>query len=275
MIQRAAQYLIGIIAFSALLTLSFQGCSGSGSEVQGTSVSPDQGGYNLDELNTYGDWVQLDNYGRAWRPFVVDGWMPFDNGHWSYANASWTWISYEPFGWIVYHYGYWYDDPFYGWVWIPSNDPWSPARVVWVDYDDYVGWAPMGPRGVAYGRPWEAGQARYWHVVRQKDFTEDNIGSYRVNEPVRTSGATRAVIDRAPDKATIDRYVGRPVHAVTVQHEAVRLPGREVKKMTLPPGERKRVEQNSPRVKKEVLVPRQEFQRKHSKPAPKGKTGKK
>ena len=94
---------------------------------QGTATSSMDysGGYNLNDLNNYGDWIYLSPYGEVWQPFVVSDWMPFQDGHWAYSDNAWTWISYEPFGWIVCHYGYWYDDSFYGWVWIPSNSPWS------------------------------------------------------------------------------------------------------------------------------------------------------
>jgi hypothetical protein len=51
------------------------------------------------------------------------------------------------------------------------------------------------------------------------------------------------------------------VPEVKMQNEMVKLPEKEIKKMNLPPQETKRVEQNSPRVKNEVLVPKEEFQK--------------
>jgi hypothetical protein len=256
----------GSILFSTLLVVSIQGCSSSGTQYDNNSAG--QEAYNLDELNTYGEWVQVDNYGRAWRPYAVADWAPFDNGHWAYAGGAWTWISYEPFGWMVYHYGNWYNDPSYGWVWIPSNDAWSPARVSWVDYDNYVGWAPLPPTGVSYGSPWEANDGRYWHVVNHKDFTEDNIRSYRISAPARSNAAKAVAITKPPEKRIIDTRVGRVTPEVVVTHETVKLPQRDVKKMTLPPGEASRVEQNASRVKKEVLVPREEFQSRHPESKP-------
>ena len=144
---------ISILFISSIMLVLFTSCSSL--QFQNNVNETGWEKYNLEELNSYGEWVNINKYGNVWRPYVVNNWMPFDNGHWSYADGNWTWISYEPFGWIVYHYGNWYDDPFYGWVWIPSDDAWSPARVLWMDYDDYVGWAPMPLSGIEYGNPWE------------------------------------------------------------------------------------------------------------------------
>jgi hypothetical protein len=138
MTTRNAILTIGGIVVSTLLTLSVQGCYTSGVGYTDSGAAP--AAYNIDDLNAYGEWVPLDNYGRGWRPYAVADWMPFDNGHWAYADGAWTWISYEPFGWMVYHYGYWYNDPIYGWAWIPSDESWSPAR---------VGWAPLPPPGAS------------------------------------------------------------------------------------------------------------------------------
>lgn len=216
--------------------------------------------YNVEDLNSYGEWVNVNEYGRVWRPFAVNNWMPFDNGHWSYADANWTWVSYEPFGWIVYHYGYWFDDPIYGWVWIPSDGLWSPANVSWLYYGDYIGWAPLGPRGIVYGRPWEMNQNRYWHVVRASDFTRDNIRDFRVTNPVRNDTGNE-IFERQPDRQFVERSVGKTVTEINLNRESAKLPERNIEKMNLPKEENKRVEQNSSRVKKEVLMPREEFHR--------------
>ncbi len=220
-----------------------------------------QGGYNLSDLNSYGDWVNTNSYGRVWRPFVVDNWMPFDNGHWAYANGDWTWISYEPFGWIVYHYGYWYDDPSYGWVWVPSDGNWSPANVMWIDYGNYIGWAPRPPRGVTYGYPWERNQNRYWHVVKSDDFTKDNIRDYRVTNLIRNENDGREILNRPPNRQLIERNIGRPIPEVKMQREPIKMRDRNIERMNLPQQENQRVEKNSPRVRRDVLVPRERFQK--------------
>jgi len=247
-----------VIVFSALLFTIFSGCSSS--EGQSSFQDNSQNGYNIQDLNGYGEWVSINDYGNVWHPYAINSWMPFDNGHWTFSNSNWTWISYEPFGWIVYHYGEWYDDPFYGWVWIPTDDIWSPANVIWLNYGDYVCWAPLGPRGVRYGNPWEKNQNRFWHVVKASDFTRDNIRDYRISNPIRNENE-REIINRQPDRQFVEKNIGRTVQEVNVQREPVKLPERSIERMNLPKEENKRVEQNLPRVRKEVLMPRDEFHR--------------
>jgi hypothetical protein len=240
-----------------VLLFLFQSCAFSGyvSETDGTTNSS----YNLADLNNYGYWINTNSYGKVWHPYAVNNWMPFDNGHWSYIDGNWTWVSYEPFGWIVYHYGDWYDDPTYGWVWIPSNDSWSPANVNWINYGNYIGWAPLGPRGVAYGYPWERNYSRYWHVVRENDFTKDNIRDYRVTNVIRDENGGRAILNRPPDRQIIEKNIGRPIPEVRMQREQVNLPDRNIERMNLPREENQRIEQNSSRIRRDVLVPREKF----------------
>ena len=245
-----------LVAFLFLFTLS---CS----TYQGTTDYSAQGIYNLNDLNGYGDWVYINPYGEVWQPFVVDGWMPFENGHWAFADGNWTWISYEPFGWIVYHYGYWYDDPFYGWVWIPGDGAWSPANVQWLDYGDYICWAPLPPRGVVYGNPWDRDEGRYWQVVKRNDFTKDDIRDYRVTSPLRNENGGRNLVERPPDRKLIERSTGKPIPDVNIKHETVKIPQREFHRMNLPPDEHQRVEQHSSQIRNKVLVPRDEFHQHH------------
>jgi uncharacterized protein DUF6600 len=102
-------------------------------------------GFFYDDLATYGNWVERPNYGWAWRPHsVASSWRPYQAGHWVWTDDGWTWISDEPYGWATYHYGRWYDDPDYGWEWIPGNE-WAPAWVAWQESNDYLGWAPLPP----------------------------------------------------------------------------------------------------------------------------------
>lgn len=244
-----------------LFLLVITSCSSAGYQ---SNMTDQQNVYNLDELNSYGDWINIDPYGEVWQPFVVDGWMPYENGHWAFADGSWTWISYEPFGWIVYHYGYWYDDPFYGWVWIPGDGTWSPANVIWYDYGDYVCWAPLPPKGIEYGHPWDKDHERYWHVVRMNDFTKDNIRDYTIRNPVRAQINENVIVNRPPDRQLIERNIGRPIPEVNIKHDTIRLNRTEIRRMNLPPEETHRVEQQAPRIRREVLVPREKFFRQRS-----------
>lgn len=101
--------------------------------------------YFNDNLSPYGEWVTVGDYGPCWHPLsVAPDWSPYQNGYWAHTNAGWTWISDEPFGDTVYHYGRWMLIHDYGWAWVPGYE-WAPAWVSWRTSDDYVGWAPLPP----------------------------------------------------------------------------------------------------------------------------------
>lgn len=119
-------------------------------------------------LSPYGEWIVVSDGVYAWRPLGVDPvWQPYTVGRWIWSDHGWYWWSAEPWAWAVYHYGRWYEDEHYGWIWIPGFD-WAPAWVEWRSNDDYVGWAPLGPYavfsvsfGIHYNRFW-ATPARWW-----------------------------------------------------------------------------------------------------------------
>ncbi len=96
-----------------------------------------------DSLAPYGDWINIAGHGPCWRPEVEEGWSPYTDGYWAYTDVGWTWVSHEPFGSIVYHYGRWLLSS-RGWCWVPGAD-WSPAWVSWRTGEDYIGWAPLPP----------------------------------------------------------------------------------------------------------------------------------
>ena len=107
-----------------------------------------------------GNWIEVEGYGYGWQPDLAvndSSWRPYADGYWAYTDDGWTWISYEDFGWATYHYGRWANLSDYGWTWFPGSDlDWGPAWVSWRTGGDYVGWAPLPPRGpgVVYeGRP--------------------------------------------------------------------------------------------------------------------------
>jgi hypothetical protein len=101
-------------------------------------------------------------------------------------------------------------------------------------------------------------QNRYWHVVRAPDFTRDNIRDFRVMNPVRNETGNE-IFERQPERQFVERSVGKPIPEFNLNRESAKLPERNIEKMNLPQQENKRVEQNSPRVRKEVLIPREEF----------------
>jgi hypothetical protein len=104
-----------------------------------------------DTLAPYGSWVDVDGYGRCWRPSVVvynPGWQPYgDHGHWVYTDCGWYWSSDYSWGWAPFHYGRWFQHSRWGWCWTPDT-VWGPSWVTWRYSNDYCGWAPLPPRAV-------------------------------------------------------------------------------------------------------------------------------
>lgn len=105
------------------------------------------GAYDLDR---YGDWQTIDNYGYAWRPRVDSGWAPYQQGYWTndYPYGA-TWVSSEPWGYAPYHYGRWANVG-NQWYWVPdgvnSTPTYAPALVAFVPLDgNEIGWVPLAP----------------------------------------------------------------------------------------------------------------------------------
>jgi hypothetical protein len=104
--------------------------------------------YFYDTLTPYGGWVNVDGYGRCWRPSVCvynPGWQPYcDHGHWVYTDCGWYWSSDYSWGWAPFHYGRWFQHPHMGWCWTPDT-VWGPSWVTWRYSNSYCGWAPLPP----------------------------------------------------------------------------------------------------------------------------------
>lgn len=104
----------------------------------------------LYDLDAYGDWQSVGNYGYAWRPRVDAGWVPYQQGQWitNYPYGP-TWVSSEPWGYAPYHYGRWASVN-NQWYWIPdavnTTPSYAPALVAFVPLDaNQIGWVPLGP----------------------------------------------------------------------------------------------------------------------------------
>src|SRR5438132_10502382 len=128
------------VLFIALLALT--GAAPRASARSHTGVSLE---FFYDSLDPYGEWVEVGDYGYCWHPTgVSEEWAPYTDGYWAFTDGGWTWVSYEDFGGITYHYGRWIFVEDEGWVWVPDYE-WAPAWVSWRTSDDYVGWAPLPP----------------------------------------------------------------------------------------------------------------------------------
>ena len=146
-------------------------------------------GFFYTNLAPYGTWIEINDGLVVWRPTIMQrGWEPYRDGRWMWTSAGWYWDSYEPFGYIVFHYGRWYYDDYYGWIWIPDNE-WAPAWVDWRYDGNYIGWAPLPPYavfsigiGIHYTHDYYV-PYYHWHFVRYKYFCDPYV--YKYYAPVK------------------------------------------------------------------------------------------
>jgi hypothetical protein len=161
-----------------------------------------------EDLDAYGRWVTVPDYGPVWTPVVTPGWAPYRSGRWVWEPGwGWTWVSYEPWGWAPYHYGRWfvYNS---SWVWWPGpaygypryRPVWAPAYVSFFGFGGgvgvgvgfgfgSVGWLPIGPCDRFY--PWYGRHGSRYNVVNVTNINIYNgrgrgFGGYA---PLRAGGA--------------------------------------------------------------------------------------
>lgn len=191
-------------------------------------------------LGHYGHWVDVGGYGRCWTPDGVDrDWRPYTQGHWERTDAGWYWVSDEPWGWATCHYGRWFFDPNFGWMWVPQTQ-WAPAWVAWRDGDEYTGWAPLPPR-VRFGpdgdleRPDEDIDPHSFCFVERRRMLEpqrpqtvivNNITIVQKTVNItKITVVNKTVINEGPSADVVARAAGReiyvvPAHALRAKHEA-------------------------------------------------------
>jgi hypothetical protein len=204
-----------------------------------SNVKADTGddGYFYSALAPYGQWIELNDGMTAWHPRVTQRpWSPYTYGRWEWTADGWYWDSDEPFGYITYHYGRWYNDEYYGWIWVP-DDQWAPAWVEWRYDDDYIGWAPLSPYGVfqvgvgltftqEYHTPYN-----YWNFVHYNNFCDVHVNNYYATPVNRNRIFSNTkyrndydynngrVVNRGIGYDLVRERSGRPI----VQHEIVRV----------------------------------------------------
>ncbi|MBI3849096.1 MAG: hypothetical protein HY298_02220 [Verrucomicrobia bacterium] len=110
--------------------------------------APPEVSYFYNTLEPYGTWIELEDFGWCWQPYVVvvnRYWRPYwHGGRWIYTDCGWYWQSDYSWGWAPFHYGRWHRHPRCGWVWFPDR-VWAPAWVCWRYSDRHCGWAPLPP----------------------------------------------------------------------------------------------------------------------------------
>ncbi len=211
-------------------------------QARGADVSMD---FIYDNLSG-GNWIDVEGYGYGWQPDVVvrdPNWRPYSDGYWAYTDYGWTWISYEDFGWATYHYGRWANLGDYGWVWFPGEDlDWGPAWVSWRTGGDYIGWAPLPPRGpgVVYeNQPigvnvdvtYDIGPEYYNFcdvrfigepVLRDRIIPPAQNITYITNTVNVTNiyVQNNTVYNYGPDYAVVNRYSSRPIQRLSIERQA-------------------------------------------------------
>jgi uncharacterized protein DUF6600 len=192
-----------------------------------------------------GNWIDVEGYGYGWQPDIAvsdPNWRPYADGYWAYTDYGWTWVSYEDFGWATYHYGRWANLADYGWMWFPGSDlDWGPAWVSWRTGGDYVGWAPLPPRGpgiVYEGQPiggqvdveFDIGPQFYNFcdvrfigepVLRDRIFPPAQNITY-INDTVNVTNITvqnNVVYNYGPDYNVLNSYSTRPIQRLAIQRQ--------------------------------------------------------
>ena len=200
--------------------------------------------YFYNELEPYGAWVSYRPYGYVWVPRNVGyNWRPYTTGHWDWTDYGWTWVSFEPWGWIAFHYGRWGFEPRFGWYWVPDV-VWGPAWVAWRWGDAHVGWAPLPPGsdfipGRGFGRrQWDI-PGHSWSFVRGRDFMDRRIDRWvlplernatiigTTRFEVNINERDRRVHDDGVDVDQVRRWTNGPVKRLTLKDSARPGPARE------------------------------------------------
>jgi len=132
-------------------------------------------------LAQYGKWVEDEEYGMVWIPNSNEerDWAPYRKGKWQdYDNDCRYWFSYEPFGYVAYHYGRWQLNSLWGWYWIPGY-VWGSAWVNWYWYGNYAYWSPMWYDYQYYNRYYDRyysrSNSRAWTVVHKNQLKNPNL----------------------------------------------------------------------------------------------------
>ncbi len=219
-----------ILALLAFIIILFWGCA----TTSNTVVVVHHPNPTFADLDSYGEWVNIPGMGTVWRPDYQNDWQPYSNGYWAYTNDGWMWVSNEPYGWIVYHYGYWNYDESLGWVWIPSYD-WQPARVSWYHSNGYIGWAPLPPPSVNQTVIYNVHVTNIWVVVPEQHFVSHSIIQYRTRTVTPDIQVIRSQDGgRAPDVGRIEQVTNTRIEPIKPVREELTAGNRRIIKVRMP-----------------------------------------
>lgn len=176
-------------------------------------VSYEMTGY--EDLDEYGSWSTIPDYGWAWRPRVSAGWAPYRHGHWRWISPwGWTWVDDAPWGFAPFHYGRW-TSLRGSWYWVPGHyrvrPVYAPALVAFIGGDNWgvsfgfgrshLGWFPLGP-----GEFWMPHYHASHTYIRNLNVTNVNIRNiditnYNVSRGTYVNRAVTGAVTAVPRDA--------------------------------------------------------------------------
>jgi hypothetical protein len=189
------------------------------------------------DLDAYGTWRTVANYGPVWVPTRVDaGWAPYRYGHWAWVDPwGWTWVDDAQWGFAPFHYGRWayVDNRYWGWVPGPRNvcPVYAPALVAFIGGSNFrvsvssgptagIAWFPLAP-GEVY-RPAYTASRDYFTRVNVTN-TVVNVTSVTnvYNNPARTTDVRYANVNNVNAVTAVPAQTF--VQAQPVQRAALRV----------------------------------------------------
>jgi len=200
-----------------------------------------------DTLAPYGVWVNIEGYGRCWRPTVIvynTGWHPYcDNGHWVYTDHGWYWRSGYSWGWATFHYGRWFNHSRHGWCWWPDT-VWAPSWVCWrYDRRSYCGWAPLPPYtvyrpGIGFVYRGSTVAAGFGFGLNVNSFTFVSTSNFYDLKPWRHRighGEAKQIYDRTTvfNKINHDRKNGRIINSGIPPRDITAITRKEIRPVSI------------------------------------------
>jgi Family of unknown function (DUF6600) len=197
---------------------------------QGDPQEAATGPVNDDEINQtlapYGEWVEVEGYGRVWRPnatVVGVDFTPYETaGSWVDTDAGWSFSCDWDWGWLPFHYGYWdwFDDGYWGWV---PGYTWGPAWVEWRYGGGYIGWRPLRPIIRDHRHHGGHNHDAHWRFAATSDFGKAHIHSHVYNnlaEGLRVTSAVQKLPLRGTPTRAASVMHGRPtLHGNTIRNQ--------------------------------------------------------